>query len=414
MSDNAAGTLNDDLPQFQQDLKIAVNSVQRTVFVARLSVSHDSYSHGKKVRAYDHYNKYPNKIREIAKRSSTVSTAASTLADFIVGEGFEDERLNTLVINRDGQTLLDLAKFFSSEFSIFQGFGAHTSPNALGQVAEINELGFETIRHSGDLSKFAYSTDWTQRTHYSRDVKYYDKFNPSNYLTEIEEEENGFEEYKGQIFYFIPKKSDIYTVCYFDSTIDDAQFEAESKIYKLSNIQNGYSSDYVRKIPSNLVDKQKEVDEVIKREKQLKGAANAGRSTVMVTSPLMDNSPDRKIFEEIPRNGIDKLFPIQNKETREAIYSNYKQPRILNGITKEGGFSKDEYLDSFDYYNSYVQTYRDLIEREINRLGEFSIWSDLIKEVKLKPKQFKMFREIETEQITENNEKKEEITENNE
>jgi len=414
MGKNAAGSFENDTPQdLLQEYKVAINSVQRTVYVARLSIDKNAYSYGKKIRSYDKDNIYPNKILEIAKRSSTVSTAASTMADFIVGEGFENENLNTLVINRDGQTLLDLLRFYAEEYSIFKGFSSHVNYNAIGEIAEINELGFETVRWKADLSGFAYSYDWTQRTSYSRDVKYYHNFDPKNALSEINEEE--FDNYEGQILYYIPKKSDLYTVCFFDSTVDDAQFEAEGKLYKLSNIQNGYSADYVKKVAANLYDKQKEIDELINKQRQLKGAANAGRSELVLVPPTLDNGiGNQKIFEEIPRTGIDKLFPLQNKETREAIYSNYKQPRILNGITKEGGFSKEEYLDSFDYYNSYVQVYRNQIERVINKLGEYSIWSDLIKDVKIMPKQFKQFREVDEVEKIENNEKKEEITEKTE
>ncbi len=377
------------------DIQIAVNSIQRTLYVARLALDKDRYNNNAEyVRPYDSDNLYPNKILQIAKRSGTTQTASTTMADFIIGEGFEDEALNNLVINSEGETMFDVLCHTALQYAIFKGWANHYNYNILGQMAEINTIGFETVRHTADFEKFAYSIMWEEISTYNKDVVNYFKYNPEEAKNEINE--IGFNDYYGQIQYYFTEQAQQYTECYFDSVLDDAQFEAESKIYKLSNIQNGYSADYVKKIP-RMGKSQREQDELIDKELKMKGAANAGHSEVISMPMSIDGKGlDSKIFEAIPKNDIDKLFMNQNKETRESIYSIYNQPRILSGIAKEGGFSKDEYLDAFDYYNSYTQGFRNLISRQYGKVFESSIWSNF-KDFTIKPKDFKIHRTIEQE-----------------
>lgn len=400
--ENAEGSLNELNKQVSEDIKYTINTIQRTALVRRMclpfATTHRDILH------YDNDNLYPNKIKAIAERSGSTNTGINTLSSFISGNGFTDIALNDLVINSDNETtLFDILRNCSDEKARFSGIPLHFNYNALGQIVEINEIAFETLRYTKDLKYLIYSYDWSSRRKYRDTEIKYNIFNPSTVIDEIKDQ--GIDNYKGQVLYWVPRKADIYPLCRFDSVLDDAQFEAESKIYKVSNIQNDYSIGGFIKIPSNLETRQEIID--LKQSiKKGKGSENAGK-VQPIPMPSTDISNSR-LFEPMSRNNIDGLFKTQNEEARFNIYAAFQQPPILNGISKDGMFNQDQFVDAFDYYNSFTETDRKELEKLLTKILSFSIWSNVGK-VEIAPKSYIKKKEVETkttgsEQTQTNNE----------
>lgn len=387
--DNGTGKFNKE--NQGDELKVAVNSMQRTAFVERMAIPEQIRLNRRDIIQYDIDNLYPNKAKSIAERSGSTMTAIETLSSFITGAGFEEETLNEIIINNEGQLLFDILRHVSNEKSMFKGFAIHVNYNILGQVIELNEISFENLRFKHDLSCIIWAKDWRKvRGGKDKNTVDYFPFNPENVQNEINEV--GIDNYNGQILYWIPRKKDVYTLCSFDSVLDDAQFQAESKLWKLSNVQNGYSSGYIFFYPAQ-IESTLEKEGLVGDIRKSRGSANAGKTkAVPLNASAMEALGSRKMIEEIPRTGVDKLFTKQNEEAKFDIYARFQQPPILNGITKQGGFSRDEYIDSFDFYNSFTETHRNEVERMFTKLLSFSIWN--ITEVKIKPKQFIIHREI--------------------
>ncbi len=179
------------------------------------------------------------------------------------------------------------------------------------------------------------------------------------------------------------------------------QFEHESGVYKLRNIQNGYSAGYVQITPMSL-ETEKEQEEAKKDVQKSRGASYAGKTkTLPLNTAFLDALGTRKIFEEIPRTGVDKLFEKQNRETRENIYSSFQQPNILNGISKEGNFNRESFEDAFHYYNSITEKDRQELERIFNSIIPYTIWD--ISEVEIEPLALMEKEEEETTTNTDDN-----------
>lgn len=379
---NLSGTLNRKRNDDERPIYMAVNQLQETAYVPRIAqpnknVTNWNYS---KIKPYDHSNLYPNLIRETLLRSSSTLGASGTMRDFIVGEGFGED-INKIVVNSDGQTLFDILAHLAQQRSVYNGYALHFNYNVFGEITEINEIAFENIRWKKDLTRFVYNPDWPNYN--VKNSTEYFIYNPENVVNEINEV--GFEKYTGQILYWHPDiLTQLYCTAYCDAIVDDMQFEAESKLYKNKNIINGFSMDGIFKWPTNL-NSEEEIDEAKDDIRQSKGAKNAGRSK-LVEMPISDQMANWKFFEPAPHNNVDKLFEKQNQETRENIYSAYKQPLILNSIVTSGMFNQDSYIEAFNYYNSYVEVYRKGIERHLNEIIENSIFE--IEELKIIPKRY--------------------------
>lgn len=391
MSENHDGSLN-NMGQ-PGNLKVAVNSMQRTAFVERMAIPQQTRLSRKEIVQYDIDNLYPNKAKSVAERSVTTMSAIGVLSSFIFGDGFIDEALNELVINEEGQTLADLHETTSDDEAMFTGYAIHVNYNILGQIIELNEISFELLRWNHDLSRMFWCKDWTKARFEGKrkNVVEYFPYDPEKVGEQVDSLEDG-EEYNGQILYWIPRKKDIYTLCKYDAAMEDSQFEAESKLWKLSNVQNGYAAGYIFFYPAQ-IESQLEKAGLIKDVKGASGAANAGKTNaVPVNTSAMESLGSRKMIEEIPRTGVDKLFTKQNEEAKLDIFMAFNMSPILSGVRKDGGFSRDEYLDAFDMYNSLSQKNRKRKERVLTKLLSHSIWPN--KKVEIKPKQFTIFREI--------------------
>jgi hypothetical protein len=368
------------------ELYVAINSMQQTAFVERIPLPNRQYFTMNDILPYDIDNLYPNKVKSMCQRSQTTMAAIETLAEFSQGQGFENELLNEIIVNRKNQTLLDILMHIASEKSMFSGIALHFNYNIFGEIIEINEVPFETLRWKYDETKLIFNNDWFRNSVYyqTKRLEFF-PFNPENVKEEIELV-SGFENYTGQVLYWIPKRKEIYPLAKGDRCLDDTQFEHESGLYKLRNVQNDYSSGHIMFYPNQLQN-ELEKEGLIQDIKKSRGASNAGRTkAIPVNTSALQAMGNRKMIEEIPRTGVDKLFAKQNEETRFNIFSAFKQPPILSGIANEGMFNQESYKDAFDYYNSRTKSDRQYIERIFNIFMPYTIWG--VDNIKIKPLEF--------------------------
>lgn len=365
--DNAAGKFNKE--EESGDDKYTINTIQRTVFVERLPNPLNIKTQARGYLPFDFDNLYPNKIKAIAERSGSTKTAIGTLSSFISGEGFGESE-NEIEINTSNQTLWDILRFVASTRAMFDGVALHFNYNLLGEITEINEINFESLRYTPKMETVIQNNDW--RTFVGKKCIEYPVFDPEKVLEQIEEA-GGIENYKGQVLYWTPRKHDVYCLCRFDSVLDDSQFEAESKIYKLSNIQNDFAIGGLIKYPFSM-EKTDQIKDLKVKVKESKGSRNAGRTWLL---PVSNDQLNSKMFEAVSRNNIDGLFTNQNKDSKHNIYAAFQQPPILNGIATQGMFNQESFKDAFDYYNSYVETDRKETEKLFNKILMASIWNNL-------------------------------------
>jgi hypothetical protein len=364
------------------NFKVAVNSIQRTLFVERLWLNIKFPAD--RIIPYDRDNLYPQKIKSIAQRSGTTMSAIETLSAFISGEGFLN--MDT-VVNREGQTLWDILRHISDSRSMFKGYAIHFNYNLLGQICEINPINFEFVRWAKDLKHYIVNPDWWRRNRRNEEVTYC-PFNPSTVAAEIAQV-GSIDKYNGQLYYWIPNVKDWYGLCAWDAVLDDAQFEAECKLYSLSSIQNDYSLSGIIAYPKGITDAG-EIDDIKKDIKGDQGSANAGGIRVVGALPA-EGLTNWKWFTPMSRNNIDQLHTNQIERAKFNIYAAFRQPPILNGVATSGMFNQESFRDAFNYYNAQTETERKEVEKELTKILSFSIWPFTIT---INPKRYTASKEI--------------------
>lgn len=348
----------------EQEFHVSVNSIQQTLFVERLPMPSYDESY-RRVKPYDIDNLYPNKIKSIAERSSTVESAMDVLSRFIEGNGFGG--IDTIVNERENLSAYDILEFVSQQYALFRGYALHFNYNELGYPTDISPVNFEFVRWNRDCSGFIVNPFWG-RYYGARYEVEYNEFNLDTVREEIAEC-GGIDNYKGQILYVKPRGAEIYPRCFFDSVLDDAQFEAEAKLYSLRSIQNDYALSGVIAYPKQ-IEGSDEIKELKKDFKKDQGSKNAGGFRVF-GAPPSDGMQNWKWFTPISRNNIDKLHAEQKKDARMSIYHKFNQPPILSGVSTDGMFNTASFLDAFNYYNAYTEKFRKKIEKSLSPLFEF-------------------------------------------
>lgn len=391
----------------KKSVQIPINSIDNTLTVNRLSTLR---SRATGIYLYGYDNNYPYKIKQLALRSGSLVTAMNTYIRFLRGLGFDgatakDVVTNPLYINRDKQTPFDLLKFAVNEKAHIN-FAIQVNYNRLGEAVEFNFVKYEFVRKKiltpkDNFEKYIITNIWHTETSSNNNFfgnsfslenfKKWEKnkkigqnftsleiyaYNPDPYVVREQiKESGGIDNYSGQLFY-AQNSADIYDLAKYDSVIDDAQLEAEAKLFSLSNTQNSFSASGIFKYPMNL-DSMEEGSEIKSRLNNLKGATNAGR---FITVPYLPGKEvPQNIFENIEQNDIDKLFESQKQTAKQNIYELFAQSSILNGRSDSGMFNAQSGADAFSLYNGIIENEQQQLSIELTTLFSNSIFADKIK-----------------------------------
>lgn len=354
-----------------------------------------NYSYALDIQTYGDDNLYPQTLRDIISASSTGSECSDRFADFIEGNGFNNELFSGYVVNRKGQTADDIHALVCKDVSLYNGMALHVNYNVYGDIVELHHIPFENCRlleedDNGYVAKIAVHPDWTgKKTHKGKAIRvtkenidYIDVFNPVKevVLAQIESA-GGIEYYKGQALWVSMAGNNIYPVGKGDRVVTEMSTDEGLANVKYRNVRNNF-------LPSGMVitkkgthttfdENGKEVEDASGNDSfsdmlvQLQGDTNSNK----LLDVTLESDEEKPEFVPIVTQNYDKEFTVTDASVVERIYSSYGQePWYCIRIGKVG-FSGDILEDAFEYYNSIVSKQQRLIERTFERL--FRYWYEV-------------------------------------
>jgi len=345
-----------------------VSTISREPFRKRIPTRIDLR---KDITRYDVDNIYPQRVEQIQFRSPITNTAVNITADFINGEGFEnngdfivDETLN---LSAD-----DLLTLVSRDFSPFSGFSIHINFNGLGEITQLQFVKFKYCRFgipndNGTQHEIKVNINWEGDPNLLPQGVQAETFTfPIFNINELDILGAGA---NGQILYWTPENN-IYPRASFDSVLDSAQLNGDIQAFELANMQNGFHGSSIFKWPGEF-ENEKERAEAKQSLQQMKGV-HGGNSTMMVEMPL--GTEDFNLLENLPANNNDRLFELTNRNVVERILQAFSLPGPLAGVFPPSGaiFNQNEIADAYVYYNNRVKNRRMILGRIFNKLG--SMW----------------------------------------
>lgn len=301
---------------------------------------------------FDIDNAYPQRMLELVAASPTAKDCWNKRAKFIAGVGFEEAKLGKQIINSKGLTLAKLLKAIATDKALFTGFGIHVNYNANFKICSVNYVKFEDIR-MGDTDnpdtagKYAVYNDWGRKTwkHISRSkVVFFDRYDPDPEVIKQQiSAAGGWEQYKGQLFYFNPQIDD-YPLIEADSVWEDFETEAGIKAFNNREVTTGFLPSTMLFMPSRReeADNTGGVGESNNSPSQLEkdlGTFQGAKSAQKIIVIEYEDEKSKPEFQPYSIQNNDKLFESTERSVETRIIKGFSVPKELVNPEKSSGLS---------------------------------------------------------------------------
>jgi len=304
---------------------------------------------------YDTDNAYPQRMLELVAASPTAKDCWNKRAKFIGGNGFEDKELGKQPVNSKGLTLSKLLKAVAADKALFNGFGIHINYNANYQVASAHYVKFEDIRmgdtdNAETAGKYAIYDDWGRKSwkHIMRaKIAFIDGYDPDPAVIDKQVlKAGGWENYKGQLYYFNPEVDD-YPLMEADSVWEDFETEAGIKTFNNREVTTGF-------LPSTMLFMQSRREEADNSgpESNIPNAANTpsqlerdlgafqgAKSAQKIIVIEYEDEASKPEFKPYAIQNNDKLFEATERSVEARIIKGFSVPKELINAEKASGLS---------------------------------------------------------------------------
>ena len=293
-------------------------------------------------------NRFPNDLYDMYQNSAILQSVINGTADYVFGNGI----ISAFdVVNDKYETLEDVVKRCVFDLLIFGGFAIQLMYKG-GKVEAMYWLDFQKCRKSEDEKKVYYSDDWGK---YAKKALEYNAWTPDTD--------------KGTcIFYYKGHKTrGIYPVPMYIGALKSVKISTEISNFHLNNITKGFASNAVISFNNGEPDE----DTKARIEKDVKekfcGTDNAG-SFLLLFNDSKDNACE---IAKIQDDKFDLKYDALAKSVKEDIFIAFRATPTLFGLPNENnGFSKQEYLESFELYNkTVVVPLQKDVERAFKSIG---------------------------------------------
>lgn len=290
---------------------------------------------GKDYVFYGEENKFPQYVWNLYLKSAILQGIVNGTCDFVSGNGIISN-LPIAQMNSDGDELEDLIRKISMDYNIFGGFCFQVIKDYNGAIKELYWLDMQNIRLNEEGDKAYYCEKWNQ---YGAKAVEYEVWNPRK------NQSNFVVYYKGHI------SRGLYPVPRFIGALAAIETSTEIGKFHLNNILNNLTSSAI--INFNNGEPSEEQKKMIEKKlnDKFSGANNAGKNMI-----VFNNSKEEAVtIERLGEDNFDKKFETLSKSTREEIFISFRATPALFGLNPENnGFSKAEFLESFELYNKCV------------------------------------------------------------
>ncbi|MES2807028.1 MAG: hypothetical protein V4619_00285 [Bacteroidota bacterium] len=302
---------------------------------------------------FDLDNAYPQRMLELVAQSPTAKDCWNKRARFIAGNGFEQKDLGKQIINAKGLTLAKLLKAIATDKALFTGFGMHVNYNANYKIASVNYVKFEDIRmgdtdNAETTGKFALYNDWGRKTWKNimrSKITFLDAYNPDpEAIKKQVDDAGGWENYKGQLYYFNPQVDD-YPLIEADSVWEDFETEAGIKTFNNREVTTGFLPSTMlfmqsrREEADNSVDSEQSYsNQPSQLEKDL-GAFQGAKSAQKIIVIEYEDETQKPEFQPYAIQNNDKLFETTERSVEARIIKGFSVPKELINAEKSSGLS---------------------------------------------------------------------------
>lgn len=331
------------------------------------------------IQTYGENNSFPQQVQNIVLGSGTGFSCINVLTKFLKGRGFKDPALYDLVINRKGQTMDNLLYQVAIDYAMFGGFYLHVNYNANFKISEINWVPFENARlgepdESGKPKFIALHWDWGRQFQQIKqwkatDIHKINLFNPKPEIIQGEVEiAGGWDNYRGQIYYFFSNMAGNYPVPSYFPALTDMSTEQGVANLSYRNARNNF-------LPAgmliDIINEDQNKNQKSETEADLL-AYQGDEEACKIIYTSVSSKEEIPEFIEFRSENYDKEFSVTDESCRSRIGRAFNQPPILRAEDVGSNFGADALQNAYNYYNSVTDVDRANIEQAFKEI--FTYW----------------------------------------
>ncbi len=305
---------------------------------------------------YGEDNLYPAELTHLYNKSPKHNALVNGKTMYIFGKGFSNGDIS---VSRLGETLNDISKKSILDIENYGGFYWEIMWNAMGKIAEIYHVEFETLRRASKQKGYFFNENWDRNTKVS-DCEFIPDFNPR---LKTESQIFSYREYRpGTKFYPLPG---------YVGSINYILTDIEISKYYLSAISNGMmpskAIQFFKGEPSE--DKKKLIQR--RFSQNFTGAGNAGKFIM-----IFNNGQEKAVqIDDLSATELDKQFIELNKTTQQEIFSGHQiTTPLLFGIKTEGqlGGNTELAMGYTLFKNTYATPKAEAYSKEVTEVMAYS------------------------------------------
>lgn len=328
-------------------------------------------------------NAYPQRVERIINASVTAKMGCNMLKKFIIGGGFEDESLNSIIVNSDLLGDTTLYKFLTQSagsISRHNGTFAQVQWDANGEIPSIQYLPYRDCRlgksdsaqYSGKIHVY---NNWDKSLGFAKDsdIQKIDTFNPRSEVVAVQ---FASEQYKGQIAHLFLDDEYVYPLSTIDPALEDSDTEAQISAFKNGELRGGFFAKYI--MYHTRFETTKDSEDFKRVLGKFQGGEHEG--SILLAEASFDedgNFLESNNFKlsKIEQNINDKIFESYEKSVANNIRKSlHAIPQIL--IEWEGGNlaapSGNLLTEAINFYNTQTEDIRTALAQWMKEIFSHS------------------------------------------
>lgn len=336
------------------------------------------------IQNYDFGNDYPQKVEEIVHASGTGLSCVRTYARFIYGNGFNDTSTAKVIANKRGETLDYVLKRVCRDYAMFHGFALHVNYNAKFRITEVYHVPFEHCRfearnkETGKFDKIAIYDDWTgydpdRKALKKEMIDFIDMFDPDPEVIQRQIEAakpspdtpSGWSHYKGQIYYFSGAGDREYPAPIFEAELTNMRSEEGIDNVVGRNVTCNFLPGVMLVDINNEAESEKQFNEL--RDELSNYQGDEKSSNILLSQVKSKEEIPVKI--DLSGENYDKEFSVTQAYLPDAIGRAFTQPPILRAENVTTGFSTNEMVNAYKFYNTQTEDERQDVSGVFTQIG---------------------------------------------
>lgn len=326
---------------------------------------------GKKYIGYGEKNDYPDYLFSLYQNSTILQSVINGIIDYAFGQGVTGTFLNEQ-INTDGETYDDLMRNVGLDLLVTGGFALNVLRDAENRISEIYWLNISHVRLSED-GKTAY---------YAENINGWGSKPDELPVFDPKEKQ------KSSIFYYKGASRGLYPIPRWSGAIKAVETSTEISNYHLNSILNNFSPSAIISFNNGVPDKKTQEDMERRINKKFVGSDNVNRFILSFS----DNGENATTVQRIDSDTADAKFHTLKDSITEEIFIAFRATPALFGLNPENtGFSKTEFLESFQLFNkTVIEPIQKQITKAFDKIfdtkdslsfNQYVIWDDKIANV---------------------------------